>query len=78
VGNLGRALVPLLHPFRTPIRAYDPWLPDAVLAADGLHPTTLDDVLRTSDVLFSLASVTDANEHLLDARARPGSPTAPE
>ena len=29
LGNLGRALLPLLRPFGAPIGAHDPWLPDS-------------------------------------------------
>ena len=64
-GNLGRALVPLLAPFRPTIRAYDPWLPDDVLDAAGLIPASLDDVLTDSRVVFVLATVTAESERLL-------------
>jgi phosphoglycerate dehydrogenase-like enzyme len=33
MGNLGRALLPLLRPFGAPISAHDPWLPDSALRA---------------------------------------------
>lgn len=66
-GNLGKALHPLLMPFRPTIRAYDPWLPDSVLREAGLVPATLDEVLSTSTFLFILATVTPESEHLLDA-----------
>jgi phosphoglycerate dehydrogenase-like enzyme len=64
-GNLGRALVPLLAPFRPNIRAYDPWLPDDVLDAAGLVPAALHDVLAGSRVVFVLATVTAESERLL-------------
>ncbi|UQX88621.1 hydroxyacid dehydrogenase [Jatrophihabitans telluris] len=67
-GNLGRALLPLLTPFRATVRAYDPWLPDGVLAQAGAIPTGLDEVLSTSDVVFVLATVTADSEHLIGAR----------
>src|SRR6476469_3961231 len=35
-GNLGRALRPLLDPFRCTVRCVDPWLPDATLAQHGV------------------------------------------
>jgi phosphoglycerate dehydrogenase-like enzyme len=64
-GNLGRALRPLLAAFRPVLRAHDPWLPDAALADAGLRPVGLDELLRTSQVLFVLATVTAASERLL-------------
>ena len=65
-GNLGRALRPLLAPFRPRLRVYDPWLPDAVLREAGLEPAKLDEVLGGSQFVFVLAAVTGDNQHLLD------------
>lgn len=64
-GNLGRALRPLLEPFRCTVRAFDPWLPDTVLAAHGLEPASVQDVLRHSTFVFVLATVTSESEALL-------------
>jgi phosphoglycerate dehydrogenase-like enzyme len=64
-GNLGRALLPLLEPFRATVRVYDPWLPDSALEQTGVIPSTLSDLLIRSDVVFVLATVTDETEHLL-------------
>ncbi len=68
-GNLGRALLPLLAPFRPTVRIFDPWLPDAVIAEAGAQPADLAEVLGTSRFLFVLATVTSSSEHLLDAAA---------
>jgi phosphoglycerate dehydrogenase-like enzyme len=67
LGNLGRALVPLLRPFGVRIRVYDPWLPPRALAALDLDPVALDELLRTSTFVFMLAAATSENAHLLDA-----------
>ncbi len=67
-GNLGRALRPLLDPFRCRVRAYDPWLPEAVLRSHGVEPVPLDDLLRSSRFVFVLATVTAESERLLGAR----------
>jgi phosphoglycerate dehydrogenase-like enzyme len=64
-GNLGRALLPLLGPFRPTIRVYDAWLPDDVLARAGMTPTPLDELLGHSQLVFVLATVTAESEHLL-------------
>jgi phosphoglycerate dehydrogenase-like enzyme len=64
-GNLGRALLPLLQPFRPTIRTYDPWLPDDVLGAAGMTPVTLQNLLSGSRVVFVLATVTAESEQLL-------------
>ncbi|NJO36829.1 MAG: hydroxyacid dehydrogenase [Rhizobiales bacterium] len=68
-GNLGRALLPLLRPFGPTIRVYDPWLHDHWLAAEGVTPATLDQVLTGSDFLFLLAGVSTDNQGFLDTAA---------
>ncbi|HVL21531.1 MAG TPA: hydroxyacid dehydrogenase [Amaricoccus sp.] len=75
-GDLGRALRRLLTPFRTRLRVFDPWLPDAVIAEAGAEPASLDTVLSQSDFIFVVAAVTSENEGFLGtaafARMRPG------
>lgn len=65
LGNLGRALLPLLEPFRPTIRVYDPWLPDSALQQMGVIPSVLSELLVHSSLVFVLATVTDESEHLL-------------
>jgi phosphoglycerate dehydrogenase-like enzyme len=67
-GNLGRALVKLLEPFRCRVRVYDPWLPSRWLTEFGMIPSSLDDVLTTSRVLFILAGATAENQAMLGKR----------
>lgn len=66
-GNLGRALRPLLAGFDVDLLVYDPWLPDRALAEWGLVAGSLEEVLRRSQVVFVLATVTAESEHLLGA-----------
>jgi phosphoglycerate dehydrogenase-like enzyme len=66
-GNLGRALLPLLEPFRATVSVFDPWLPDDVLTRAGMTPMPLTELLRTSQFVFVLATVTPESEHLLGA-----------
>jgi phosphoglycerate dehydrogenase-like enzyme len=67
VGAIGRALLPLLHPFAPRLRAYDPWLPPRALASLEVEPVGLDELLSTSTFLFVLAASTTENTALLDA-----------
>jgi phosphoglycerate dehydrogenase-like enzyme len=60
-GDLGRALNKLLLPFRATVRAHDPWLPFSALMDAGVVPSTLDEVLTSSDVIFVVAGVTTEN-----------------
>jgi phosphoglycerate dehydrogenase-like enzyme len=64
-GNLGRSLLPLLRAFAPTIRVYDPWLPSSVLRESGMRPASLEEVISTSQFVFVLAAVTDANRHLI-------------
>jgi phosphoglycerate dehydrogenase-like enzyme len=64
-GNLGRSLLPLLRVFEPTISVYDPWLPPSVLREAGMQPASLEEVLSTSQLVFVLAAVTDANSHLI-------------
>ena len=68
-GNLGRALLPLLAPFRPRLLIHDPWLPDGLIRELGAEPASLDDALRKPRVIFALAGVTEENRGLLN-RAR--------
>lgn len=67
-GNLGRALIKLLEPFRCRIRVYDPWLADRWLAEFGMTPSSLDTVLATSRILFVLAGATAENQAMIGKR----------
>ena len=68
MGNLGRALLPLLRPFSPRLRVYDPWMPIRALADLDVQPVELDELLAASSFVFVLAASTTENTHLLDAR----------
>ncbi len=64
-GNIGRALVKLLTPFRMEISVYDPWLPDNFIREHGCQPVSLETLLKTSKIIFVLAGATTENRHML-------------
>lgn len=68
-GELGRALARVLQGFRAEISVFDPWLPPSLLREAGVTPADLDTVLRTSDTIFVVASVTSENKGFLNADA---------
>jgi len=68
-GNLGRALLPLLAPFRPRLLIHDPWLPEGMVRELGGEPATLEAALSEPRVIFALAGVTVENKGLL-SRAR--------
>jgi phosphoglycerate dehydrogenase-like enzyme len=75
-GDLGRNLRELIRPFRNPVKVYDPWLPADLIAKHDCTPTSLEDLLATSRVIFMFASVTSENEAMIGRRefelVRPG------
>src|SRR5262249_47856618 len=67
MGDLGRAIVPLLSPFGCRIRAYDPWLPADYLGILGCEAAPLEEVFKTSRMIFVAAGATSANQGFLGA-----------
>ncbi len=67
LGRLGRALLALLEPFRCEIRVHDPWLSDQVIRESGCAPSSLEELLSSSRVVFVTASVTSENTGFLGA-----------
>ena len=65
LGDLGRAILPLLQPFHCHIRAYDPWLPETYIQMLGCEATSLEEVFRLSRVVFAVAGVTSENQGFL-------------
>jgi len=68
MGDLGRAILPLLRPFGCRVRAYDPWLPQQYLRVLGCEAATLEELLRQSRVIFVVAGITSQNQGLLGAQ----------
>ncbi len=67
-GLLGRSLRPLLVPFDCKVKVYDPWLPPSVIEENNCIPSSLDEVLSTSEFIFILAGVTNENQGFLGKR----------
>ena len=66
LGNLGRALLPLLRPFRCAISVHDPWLSNEELASHDVMPCGLETLLAGNQFLFILAGATTENAGFLD------------
>ncbi len=61
LGNLGRALLPLLRPFSREILVHDPWIHPAVLRELDVIPASLDTCFARARVVFLLAANTSEN-----------------
>ena len=68
LGDLGKALLPLLRPFGCSIRAYDPWLPREYMRTLGCEAASLEEVFRRSRLVFIVAGVTSQNQGFLGAQ----------
>jgi phosphoglycerate dehydrogenase-like enzyme len=64
-GDLGRAIHRVLAGFRCQFQVFDPWLSPELLVREGMTPVTLDVLLKTSDIVYVVASVTTENNKLL-------------
>jgi phosphoglycerate dehydrogenase-like enzyme len=67
-GDLARAFTPLLAPFGCPIKAYDPWISDHFMAAHGVAAASLEEILKTSQIIVVFAAVTSENDGFLGKR----------
>jgi phosphoglycerate dehydrogenase-like enzyme len=68
LGDLGKAIVPLLRPFGCRIRAYDPWLPAGYLTSLGCEAASLHEVLKRSRLVIVVAGATSQNQGFLGER----------
>jgi phosphoglycerate dehydrogenase-like enzyme len=68
LGDVGKAILPLLHPFDCRLRAYDPWLPEEYVRALGCEAASLEEVFRRSRLVFIVAGVTSQNQGFLGAQ----------
>jgi len=75
-GDLARALLPLLAPFRCHVRVYDPWLPHELIIEAGCEACSLEELIEQSRVIFVLASATSENQAFIGdsqfSRMQPG------
>jgi phosphoglycerate dehydrogenase-like enzyme len=67
-GDLARAFTPLVAPFGCPIKAYDPWVSGHFMAGFGVASASLEEVLKTSQIIVVFASVTSENQGFLGKR----------
>ena len=77
LGRIGKALCLLLQPFRVSILAFDPVQDEEFARTHSIRYTTLEELLKTSDVVTLHLPYTQEAHHLLNrerlARMKPGS-----
>lgn len=68
LGNIGREIAMLAHPFGLRLLAADPYATPAHAAEAGVELCALDDLLRRADFVCVCCALTLETHHLLDAR----------
>lgn len=67
-GDLGRAFLQLITPFRCDVRIHDPWLPDLLIEEAGCRASSLDDLLAHSQFVIVFAAATSDNNRFIGRR----------
>lgn len=67
LGDLGKAILPLLRPFGCRVRAYDPWLSAEYIHSLGCDAASVDEVLQSSRLIFVVAGATSRNQGFIEA-----------
>jgi phosphoglycerate dehydrogenase-like enzyme len=63
-----RAFTALMAPFGCPIKAYDPWVSAHFMTGYGVAAASLEEVLKTSQVIVVFAAATSENQEFLGKR----------
>jgi phosphoglycerate dehydrogenase-like enzyme len=64
-GAVAKFLVPMLEPFRTEIKVYDPYVSDEVLLSYGVKRASLEEIFTTSKIISIHAAKTPDTYHLI-------------
>jgi D-3-phosphoglycerate dehydrogenase len=76
-GRIGRAVADRLRAFRCPTLVFDPFVPGGEIEAKGCVPSTLEEVLRTADVITLHCPSNSRTRRMIDrgalAQVKPGS-----
>jgi phosphoglycerate dehydrogenase-like enzyme len=67
-GHVGRRLIELLRPFRAEVWAYDPYIPKDIPDLMGFTLTSLEQVLRQSNVVVCCAPITPRTRRMIGKR----------
>ena len=65
-GDLAKATLPLIKPFANKILAFDPWISNINIKSKNVHPASLENLLKNSDIIFVFATSTISNKQMLN------------
>ena len=67
-GDLAKSLKPMLMPYTSNFKVYDPWLPDKLIEANGCKSASLKEIFKDCDVVYILATITTKNKSMIDKK----------
>ena len=67
-GDLAKCLKPMLMPYTSNFKVYDPWLPNKLIEANGCKSASLKEIFKDCDVVYVLATITTKNNSMIDKK----------
>ena len=67
-GDLAKSLKPMLMPYTSNFKVYDPWLPNKLLESNGCKSASLREIFKDCDVVYVLATITTKNKSMIDKK----------
>ena len=67
-GDLAKSLKPMLMPYTSNFKVYDPWLPNKLIEANGCKSASLKEIFKDCDVVYVLATITTKNKNMIDKK----------
>ena len=67
-GDLAKSLKPMLMPYTSNFKVYDPWLPNKLLESNGCKSASLKEIFKDCDVVYVLATITTKNKNMIDKK----------
>ena len=67
-GDLAKSLKPMLVPYTSDFRVYDPWLPKKLIEDNGCKPASLGKIFKNCEVIYILTTITKKNKNMIDEK----------
>ncbi len=67
-GDLAKSLKPMLMPYTSNFKVYDPWLPNKLIEANGCKSASLKEIFKDCEVVYVLATITTKNKSMIDKK----------
>ena len=67
-GDLAKSLKPMLMPYTSNFKVYDPWLPNKLIESNGCKSASLREIFKDCDVVYVLATITTKNKNMIDKK----------